>query len=144
MTHPLQATCVSLDGRGMLVMGPPGSGKSSLALALIDRGAELVGDDSLLVEPRDGRLWARPHPKTRGLLEVRNLGLLPFPVREATRVALVIRLDPGAPRYVERPEIIELHGVSLPQAALSPDGPVLHIKAELAFQRWGLRPPAED
>ena len=144
MTRALQATCVSLDGRGLLVMGPPGAGKSSLALALIDRGAELVGDDSLLVEPRDGRLWAKPHPKTRGLLEVRNLGLLPFPAREAVRVALAIRLDPAAPRYAEGPETIEMEGISLPLAVLSPDGPVLPIKAELALDRWGLRHTTGD
>lgn len=38
-----QATCVAIGGRGVLIEGLPGSGKSSLALALIDRGAQLVG-----------------------------------------------------------------------------------------------------
>lgn len=139
MSRPLQATCVSLKGRGLIILGPPGCGKSSLALALMDRGAQLVGDDSLLVEPRDGWLWAMPHPNTRGLLEVRNLGLLPFPVQDGVAVSLAIRLDPAAPRHVERPQSLDLCGLPLPLAVLSPEGSVLHLKAELALERWGLR-----
>ncbi|MEY4720851.1 MAG: hypothetical protein RIQ46_576 [Pseudomonadota bacterium] len=138
MSRALQATCVSLKGRGLLITGQPGSGKSSLALALIDRGAQLVGDDSLLVEPRDGHLWAMPHPETRGLVEVRNLGLLPMPVLDGVAVALAIRLDKAAPRYAEGPEVLELQGIRLPLARLWPGGPVLPLKAELALRHWGI------
>ncbi len=138
MSRPLQATCVSLKGRGLIILGPPGSGKTSLALALIDRGARLVGDDSLLVEPRDGQLWAMPHPRTHGLVEVRNLGLLPMPVLDGVAVALAIRLDEDAPRYAEGPEVLELQGINLPQARLWPNSPVLALKAELAMTHWGL------
>lgn len=53
---PHQATCIAIGGRALLIEGPPGSGKSSLALSLIDRGAMLIGDDSVLLEARHGRL----------------------------------------------------------------------------------------
>ena len=56
--QPRQASCVAIGGRGVLIEGDPGSGKSSLVLALLDRGAHLVGDDSLLIEAHDGRLLA--------------------------------------------------------------------------------------
>jgi serine kinase of HPr protein (carbohydrate metabolism regulator) len=134
-----QATCVALGGRALLIEGAPGSGKSSLALALIDRGAVLVGDDGVLLEAADGgRLIARPHPKTRGLLEVRNLGLLPFPVCNEAPTALVIVLDPAAPRFLETPATVERAGIVLPLLRLSPDTPVLHLKAELALARYGI------
>ena len=55
-----QATCVAIEGRGLMIEGSPGSGKSSLALALIDRGAMLIGDDGVLLEPRGDRLHASP------------------------------------------------------------------------------------
>ncbi|MCK9544176.1 MAG: HPr kinase/phosphatase C-terminal domain-containing protein [Novosphingobium sp.] len=133
-----QSTCVAVDGRGLLIEGPAGVGKSSLALALVDRGARLVGDDSVMLEAVEGALIARPHPNTRGLMEVRNLGLFAFPVLEEARVALVLRLDGNAPRHIEQADRLEIQGVPLPCLALWPDGAVLALKAELALARYGL------
>ena len=87
----------------MLIEGPPGSGKSSLALMLIDRGATLIGDDGVLLEVRDGRLWALPPPNIAGLIEIRNVGIARLPAGEAP-VALVVRLDPAAARQPESAE----------------------------------------
>jgi HPr kinase/phosphorylase len=57
-----QATCIAIANRAVLIEGEPGSGKSSLALVLIDRGAALVGDDGVRLETRAGRLLASPPP----------------------------------------------------------------------------------
>jgi serine kinase of HPr protein (carbohydrate metabolism regulator) len=135
--QPYQATCVTIGGRGVLIEGPPGSGKSSLALALIDRGAVLVGDDSVLLEARGTELFAHPHPNTRGLMEVRNLGLLTYPVAEEAPVALVLRLDETALRFIEAPDTAERAGVALPLIQLWPRSTVLHLRAELALERFG-------
>lgn len=133
-----QSTCVAIEGRAVLIEGPPGAGKSSLALALLDRGAALIGDDSVMLEAEGPRLLTHPHPETRGLLEVRNLGLLPFPCIEAAPVALVIVLDAAAPRFIEHPERIKIAGVTLPLIRLWPQGGSLALKAELALRRYGL------
>lgn len=133
-----QATCVAIHGRAVLIEGPPGSGKSSLALALIDRGAQLIGDDSVLLEPRCGALSASPHSNTRGLIEVRNVGLVTRPVVEAQPVALVLLLDPQAPRFVETAEQADRAGVALPLLRLWPDSPILPLRAELALEIHGL------
>ena len=133
-----QLTCVAIAGRGVLIEGEPGVGKSSLALALIDRGACLVGDDGVSLLARDDRLLASPAPATRGLLEVRGVGLLPFPCRDEVPVALLLRLDGQAPRYIEEPARAVVLGVSLPLVALWPDSPVLALRAELALQVHGL------
>jgi HPr Serine kinase C-terminal domain len=138
MMRAHQATAVAIGGRALLIEGQPGSGKSSLALALIDRGAVLIGDDGVMLEAAGGRLLAHPHPETRGLLEVRGLGLLRFEVCEAVPVALALSLDREAPRFIEAAEIAERAGVSLPILRLWPDSPVLHVKAELALERFGL------
>ncbi len=74
-----QAGCVSVGGRGILIEGLPGSGKSSLALMLLDRGAQLVGDDGVTLEVRNGRLWAFPPPYIAGKLEIRNVGIVDLP-----------------------------------------------------------------
>ncbi|EJL35256.1 HPr kinase/phosphorylase [Novosphingobium sp. AP12] len=133
-----QATCVTIDGRAVVIQGPPGIGKSSLALSLIDRGAVLIGDDSIVLEVEADRVIARPHPNTRELLEVRNLGLLRFPCAEAQPVALVIGLDPAAPRYIEVPRSLVLCGTQLPFIELRPEGATLALKAELALRHYGL------
>lgn len=133
-----QATCVAIRGRAILIEGDSGTGKSALALALIDRGAELIGDDGVLLAPSGDRLLARPHPNTRGLIEVRNLGLLTFPVREEAPVALALRLDPAAARFIEEPESLTLAGHTVPLVRLWPDAAPPALKAELALARYGL------
>ena len=133
-----QATCVAIAGRAVLIEGKPGVGKSSLALALIDRGAVLVGDDGVLLEADGARLLARPVPETVGLLEVRGLGLVPMPVATGMPVALVIVLDPDAPRFIEAAEAANRHDRPLPLVRLWPDSPVLAQRAELALRTYGL------
>jgi hypothetical protein len=133
-----RASCVAIQGRAVLIEGAPGSGKSSLALALIDRGAVLVGDDGVRLEGLDGRLIASPPPNIAGLIEVRNIGLLEYPVVSAVPVALTLRLDPDPPRFIEAAEDYALGGIALPLVRLWPGGDVLALKAELALQRFGL------
>ncbi|MEN9683417.1 MAG: hypothetical protein RLZZ427_1168 [Pseudomonadota bacterium] len=137
MTALHQASCVAIGDRAVLIEGPPGSGKSSLALALIDRGAVLVGDDGVLLEPHAGRLCASPAPTIAGLIEVRNVGLLPYPTAARIPLALVLQLDSAAPRFIDAPEIAYRAGIAVPLVRLWPDSPVLALRAEAALARWG-------
>jgi len=137
MTFTHSATCVALDGRALLIEGPSGSGKSTLALTLIDRGAILVGDDGVTLEKRGDHLIASPPPNIAGLMEVRNLGLLQFPVASEVPIALVLRIDSDAPRFIEAAERVELGGVELPLVQVWPGGIELALKAELAVKRFG-------
>jgi serine kinase of HPr protein (carbohydrate metabolism regulator) len=139
MSFAHQATCVAVGERALLIEGPPGIGKSSLALALIDRGAILVGDDGVILAVRDGRLLASPHPHIAGKLEVRNLGLLEFPTCAEAPVALVLRLDDTAPRFPAEREQAERLGIALPLVRLWPQAAALALRAELALDRFGLR-----
>lgn len=131
-------TGVSIGGRAVLIAGEPGSGKSSLALALIDRGAVLIGDDGVALERFGTRLHASPPPAIAGLLEIRNIGVLTFPAARDVPVALVLRLDPAAPRFIDAAEQVEIAGMALPLVRLWPASPVLHLRAEAALARWGL------
>ncbi|WP_296677559.1 HPr kinase/phosphorylase [Novosphingobium sp.] len=138
MTLLANITAVSCGGRGMLIEGPSGSGKSSLALALIDRGAVLIGDDGVMLEPCGGRLKASPPPRTEGLLEVRNVGLLTCTTVQSVPVCLVIRLDSEAPRFIDDADRITLEGIHLPLVRLWPGTPVLALRSEAALRQWGL------
>lgn len=89
----LHASCVSVKGRGLLILGPSGSGKSALALQMMALGADLVADDRTLVSPEKGRLIARAPAAISGLIEARFLGLLNAPSVPQAEVALVIDLS---------------------------------------------------
>lgn len=130
-------TCVAIGGRAVLIEGGPGSGKSSLALALIDRGAVLVGDDGVTLEERGGRPWAAPPPAIAGLIELRNIGLVTLPAEPAP-LALVVRLDTAAPRFIEAAEQASRGSHALPLIALDPRSPVLPLLVEYALKTYGL------
>lgn len=139
-TVVLQASALAVDGHALLVEGPPGSGKSSLALALIARGAGLIGDDAvtLAVEGAPGceRLIASPPPNIAGLLEVRGVGIARLPVAPPAPVALILALGGPAPeRLPEAPlPTRTIAGIAVPVLAFDPG---LIAPAERAA--WALR-----
>ncbi|WP_022702553.1 HPr kinase/phosphorylase [Pseudorhodobacter ferrugineus] len=92
-TETLHATCVALDGRGVLILGASGAGKSALGLELMAYGARLVADDRTIISRAGDHLIATCPPKIRGLIEARGIGLLAAdPVAQA-RVTLIVDLD---------------------------------------------------
>ncbi len=93
----LHASCVALDGRGVLILGASGAGKSALALNLMALGARLVADDRCQLTTRDGALIASAPPALRGLIEARQIGILRAePLAEAA-IALAVDLDQTEP-----------------------------------------------
>ena len=101
----IHGTCVALSGLGVLLRGPSGSGKSDLALRLIDGGAKLVADDHVeLSLDAAGRVMARVPKPLAGLLEVRGIGILRMETVRTAPIGLVVDLTPDD--QVERlPEI---------------------------------------
>lgn len=88
----LHASCVALDERAVLILGPAGAGKSGLALRLMALGAVLVADDRTELALRDGTLVARCPPALRGMIEARGLGILNAPVQDEAAVVLAVDL----------------------------------------------------
>lgn len=98
----LHATCVAVDGRGLLILGPSGSGKSLLALRLIGLGARLIADDRVAVSVGAEGLVARcPSTAILGLVEARGVGILRAETVEAALIALVV--DLGADEHERLP-----------------------------------------
>lgn len=91
----IHATCVALEGVGVLLRGPAGSGKSDLALRLIDGGARLVADDQVRLRADGERLIAAAPAPIAGLLEVRGLGPVPVPALTEAEIGLIVDLVPG-------------------------------------------------
>lgn len=91
-TETLHASCVAVEGRGLLILGPSGSGKSALALNLIALGADLVSDDRTDLHVAGDDLVASPPPAIRGLIEARGVGILRLPALQQANIALVVDL----------------------------------------------------
>jgi serine kinase of HPr protein (carbohydrate metabolism regulator) len=133
----VHASAVALGGVGILIRGPSGSGKSDLALALVDGGAKLIADDQVAVERHDGALavcWPAEAPETlRGRLEVRGVGILPVPHVSMAPLGLVVDLDPAS--RIERlpePKTLRLLNVSIPAIAIDGHGANAAAKVRLA------------
>ncbi len=129
----LHASCVIIGESGVLIRGPSGSGKSSLALKLIHharalhRFAALVSDDRTCITPYRGQhtqqLIARPHPALVGLIERRGTGLVKMASEPAARLTLILDLQKDLPpRLPEATDTTtDLAGFSFPRVLCSRD-----------------------
>jgi len=116
---------VVVDGRGILLLGPSGSGKSDLALRLIDGGALLVADDQVALA-RDDRvnpfgLIASAPEKIRGMIDVRGVGIVAVETVAKAALSLVVELT--TPDLIERmPKNASWRflGIEIPMILLAP------------------------
>ena len=118
----IHASCVAIGGRGVLLLGASGAGKSDLALRLIDGGARLVADDRTIVFVKNGALHARAPSTIAGLLEIRGVGIVKLPARAFVKLALVVHLGREDARLpvlrLYRPPSTLKPNTKLPQIAL--------------------------
>jgi serine kinase of HPr protein (carbohydrate metabolism regulator) len=135
-TPTIHASAVLIGACAALIRGPAGSGKSRLALDLIEAGkdgrlpfARLVGDDRVHVEPHHGRLIVRPAAALAGMIEVRGAGIRTVAFEPAAAVALVVDLAAAdaerLPDAVQR--TAEIAGIALPRLAVAPGVPALPL-----------------
>ncbi|MBB1496685.1 HPr kinase/phosphorylase [Paracoccus sp. MC1862] len=120
----IHASAVEIAGRGLLILGPSGSGKSSLALALMGMGARLVADDRVILRVRDSSLVAECPAPIRGRIEARGIGLLQAEAAGPVAIAQVVDLGQAETRRLPPPRSIMLSDLALP-LVLGPAGPHL-------------------
>ena len=129
------ATTVDIGGKGVLLRGKSGSGKSDLALRLMDRGAKLVSDDQTEIEISKQGVLAQAPEKIKGLIEVRGLGILPVQIEDHSNLVLVVDLVSASevPRLPEK-ETVSLLGKIIPRISLNAFEISTPIKIELAVE----------
>ena len=117
MAHPemiLHATCVSVTGRGVLLTGPSGSGKSALALELMAFGAALVADDRTVLR-RDGvHLSACAPTAIAGMIEARGVGLLRVDHVPSAHISLVVDMAQPETARLPKPREVTLLDIAVP------------------------------
>lgn len=120
------ATSVAIGTAGVLIAGPSGSGKSSLALALMSLGARLVSDDYTILRRTDDTIWMRAPPAILGRIEVRGVGILAAEVCQSAPLRLVIDLGKAETERLPPMRQTGLGGIDLP-CLHKCDGPHFHM-----------------
>ncbi|MCE2927825.1 MAG: HPr kinase/phosphatase C-terminal domain-containing protein [Rickettsiales bacterium] len=115
----MHASCVAIQNKAVLIFGESGSGKSDLALRLIDRGAVLVADDQVMLRADQNLLIASSPETIAGLIEARGIGLLKLPYLSSIPVVFAVQLV--SREQVERmpePAFFDCLGIRLPLHSL--------------------------
>ncbi|MEP1443957.1 MAG: HPr kinase/phosphatase C-terminal domain-containing protein [Hyphomicrobiales bacterium] len=100
MPKTIHATLVQVYGQGVLLRGPSNSGKSSIALRLIDEAelaratGHLVADDQVIITSHDNHLVGEAPDNLFGQIEIRGVGIINIESRRNAAIDLVVDLVP--------------------------------------------------
>ena len=138
-SETMHATAVAAEGRAVLICGPSGSGKSDLALQLIDRGFVLVSDDQTIVRKSGGRLLADAPDSIAGKLEIRGIGIVEMERVGDVGVALVVELTSDIQRLPDDSRERVVLGIPVPLISVDAKTASAPSKVALALDRLGLK-----
>ena len=135
----IHASAVAIDGRAVLVGGPSGSGKSDLALRLLDRGFKLVSDDRTIVRRDGDKLIASAPPNIAGKLEIRGIGIVDMETVDNVPVALFVELTSEIQRLPDENRERPILGVRVPLISIDAVTASAPSKVAIALDRMGLK-----
>lgn len=132
-TKEIHSTSVVLDDNGILITGDSGSGKSDLALRLIDSGATLISDDITFCEKKIDRIILSCPSQTKGLLEVREVGIITVPFVEQIKLKMIVKLMNKELERLPRKKFSKLLGINIPLLTINGNNTssVIKVKVKL-------------
>lgn len=114
ISETVHASCVSVDGKGLLILGASGAGKSSLAIQLLGLGADLIADDRTILVREGVDLWAKAPASILGLIEARGVGILTVPTLQCAKICAVVDLDEIEVKRLPAHRMIQFLGCAIP------------------------------
>ena len=132
-TKEIHSTSVVLDDNGILITGDSGSGKSDLALRLIHSGATLISDDITFCEKKIDRIILSCPSQTKGLLEVREVGIITVPFVEQIKLKMIVKLMNKELERLPRKKFSKLLGINIPLLTINGNNTssVIKVKVKL-------------
>ena len=134
MPQMIHGTAISIGGHAVLIMGESGSGKSDLALRLIDRGAILISDDVVFLETRDNAPILTVAPNIAGKIEVRGVGIANVDFLASAPLRLVVKFVDVPDRLPEDVAHTNIGDYVVPVSKLNPFEQSSAIKVEYALR----------
>jgi serine kinase of HPr protein (carbohydrate metabolism regulator) len=139
-SESIHASTVALDGRAVIISGPSGSGKSDLALRLMDRGFTLVSDDQTFLCMDEGRLIASAPPTIAGKLEIRGIGIVEVDHASDVPVALFVELTSDMQRFPDDSGERLILEARIPLVSVDAMTASAPAKVAIALAKLGLQP----
>ena len=110
----MHSSSIVIDDNGVLILGDSGSGKSDLALRLIDNGATLISDDVSICKKNLNNIYLYCPPEIKGLLEVREIGIITVPFVERIKLKLVVNLKSKNNERFPQDNYSKILGIKIP------------------------------
>tara|TARA_B100000963_G_C22499404_1_gene613031 strand:- start:508 stop:933 length:426 start_codon:yes stop_codon:yes gene_type:complete len=110
----MHSSSIVIDDNGVLILGDSGSGKSDLALRLIDNGATLISDDVSICKKNLNNIYLYCPPEIKGLLEVREIGIITVPFVERIKLKLVVNLKSKNNKRFPEDNYFKILGIKVP------------------------------
>ena len=138
-SETLHASTVALEGRAVVISGASGSGKSDLALRLLDRGFTLVSDDQTIIRRKGEKLVAAAPPTIAGKLEIRGIGIVAMKHVDDVPIALLVELTSDIQRLPDDDRERPVLGIPVPMISVDAMTASAASKVALALDRLGLK-----
>lgn len=138
-SETIHASTVASEGRAVLISGPSGSGKSDLALRLLDRGFTLVSDDQTIVRRDGDRLIASAPPAIKGKLEICGIGIVEMDTVSDVPIGLYVELTSEIMRLPDERRERPVLGVNIPLVSVDALTASAASKVALALDHLGLK-----
>ena len=110
----MHSSSVVIEDNGVLILGNSGCGKSDLALRLIDNGATLISDDISICRKNSNNIYLYCPPEIKGLLEVREVGIITVPFVERIKLRLVVNLKSNNNERFPKESSFRILGIKIP------------------------------
>ena len=88
----IHASSVDINGKGVVILGKSGAGKSNLAIKLISMGAKLISDDKTHVKFKENKIIISKPETTPNFIEARGIGLIKVPFVVSSKLFCFVKI----------------------------------------------------